>query len=46
VVRFCDRDIGLIDHGGRFRRFAPPRFGLCETTADPGRGGQHPQQPT
>ena len=30
VVRFCHRDIGLIDCHGRFRRFAPPRFGLCE----------------
>jgi transposase InsO family protein len=28
VVRFCDRDIGLIDRGGRFRRFGPPRAGL------------------
>ena len=26
----CHRDIGLIDCHGRFRRFAPPRFGLCE----------------
>ncbi len=24
VVRFCNRDIGLIDRRGRFRRFAPP----------------------
>jgi transposase InsO family protein len=32
VVRFCDRDIGLIDRRGRFRRFAPPRFGLTTDT--------------
>lgn len=25
VVRFCNRDIGLIDRRGRFCRFAPPR---------------------
>lgn len=25
VVRFCNRDIGLIGPDGRFRRFAPPR---------------------
>jgi hypothetical protein len=31
VVRFCDLDIGLIDRGGRFVRFAPPRPGLRET---------------
>lgn len=30
VVRFCDRDIGLIDRRGRFSRFAPPRPGLRE----------------
>lgn len=30
VVRFCDRDIGLLDRAGRFRRFAPPRAGLCQ----------------
>lgn len=30
VVRFCDRDIGLLDRTGRFRRFAPPRAGLCQ----------------
>lgn len=34
VVRFCDRDMGLIDRNGRFRRFAPPRFGLCDTVPD------------
>ena len=28
VVRFCDRDLGLIDRHARFRRFAPPRPGL------------------
>jgi transposase InsO family protein len=30
VVRFCDLDVGLIDHRGRFARFAPPRDGLRE----------------
>jgi transposase InsO family protein len=30
VVRFCGRDIGLLDRHGRFRRFAPPRAGLCQ----------------
>jgi transposase InsO family protein len=34
VVRFCSRDIGLIDRHGRFRRFAPPRFGLCQADID------------
>jgi transposase InsO family protein len=32
VVRFCSRDIGLLDRDGRFRRFAPPRAGLCGPT--------------
>jgi Integrase core domain len=32
VVRFCNRDIGLLDRDGRFRRFAPPRVGLCRPT--------------
>jgi transposase InsO family protein len=32
VVRFCNRDIGLLDRDGRFRRFAPPRAGLCRPT--------------
>jgi transposase InsO family protein len=32
VVRFCSRDIGLLDRHGRFRRFAPPRAGLCRPT--------------
>jgi putative transposase len=32
VVRFCSRDIGLLDRDGRFRRFAPPRAGLCRPT--------------
>jgi transposase InsO family protein len=31
VVRFCGRDIGLLEHTGRFRRFAPPRAGLCQS---------------
>ena len=30
VVRFCDRDIGLLDRDGGFRRFAPPRAGLYQ----------------
>ena len=30
VVRFCDLDVGLIDRGGRFTRFAPPRPGRSE----------------
>jgi hypothetical protein len=25
VVRFCHRDVGLINHRRRFRCFAPPR---------------------
>jgi len=29
-VRFCNRDIGLIDRRGRFRPLRPPRFGLCD----------------
>ncbi len=28
VVRFCGRDLGLIDRAGRFHRFAPPRARL------------------
>jgi transposase InsO family protein len=28
IVRFCGRDLGLIDRAGRFRRFAPPRARL------------------
>ena len=32
LVRFCSRDIGLLDRQGRFRRFAPPRAGLCRPT--------------
>jgi putative transposase len=35
VVRFCDRDIGLIDRCGRFTRFAPPRAGLCQAPVAP-----------
>ena len=30
IVRFCNRDIGLIDRRGVFGRFAPPRTGLRE----------------
>jgi hypothetical protein len=40
VVRFCDHDVGLIDRRGRFRRFAPPRFGLGEAVPGDGRAGQ------
>jgi len=40
VARFCDHDVGLIDRRGRFRRFAPPRFGLTEAAIDHGRSGQ------
>ncbi len=32
VVRFCGRDIGLLDRRGVFRRFAPARIGLRDTT--------------
>jgi hypothetical protein len=32
VVRFCGRDLGLLDRRGAFRRFAPPRTGLCKAT--------------
>jgi transposase InsO family protein len=34
VVRFCGRDLGLIDRHGAFRRFAPPRAGLREAPED------------
>jgi transposase InsO family protein len=30
LVRFCTRDLGVIDSQGRFRRFAPPRYKLRE----------------
>lgn len=30
MVRFCDIDLGVIDHDGRFRGFAPLRHRLCE----------------
>jgi transposase InsO family protein len=43
VVRFCGRDIGLLDRCGRFRRFAPPRCGLSKA-ADAG-VGPPPKQP-
>jgi transposase InsO family protein len=35
VVRFCKRDIGLLDRCGRFRRFAPPREQPCRTNPCP-----------
>jgi transposase InsO family protein len=38
VVRFCGRDLGLLDRRGVLRRFAPPRTGLREPT-------QHPANP-
>jgi len=28
IVRFCGRDLGLLDRAGRFRSFAPPRARL------------------
>jgi len=34
VVRFCGRDLGLLDRRGVFRRFAPPRTGLRQATED------------
>jgi transposase InsO family protein len=36
VVRFCDHDIGRIDHNRVFVRFAPPRPGLHEPDKHPG----------
>jgi len=30
VVRFCAHDLGILDRGGRFWPFAPPRAGLRE----------------
>jgi transposase InsO family protein len=35
VVRFCNRDIGLLDRCGRFRRFAPPRAEPCPANPCP-----------
>jgi transposase InsO family protein len=35
VVRFCNRDIGLLDRSGRFRRFAPPRAEPCRANPCP-----------
>jgi len=35
VVRFCGRDLGLLDPGGVFHRFAPPRTGLRQSMEDP-----------
>jgi transposase InsO family protein len=35
VVRFCKRDIGLLDRCGRFRRFAPPRAEPCRANPCP-----------
>jgi hypothetical protein len=39
IVRFCGRDLGFIDHAGRFHRFAPPRARL-RSTAEPAKVGQ------
>lgn len=47
VVRFCDRDIGLIDRLRQFRRFAPPRDQLRappELSANPKLSGIIPVQ--
>jgi transposase InsO family protein len=35
VVRFCRRDIGLLDRCGCFRRFAPPRAEPCPANPCP-----------
>jgi hypothetical protein len=40
VVRFCGRDIGLIDRVGGFRRFAPPRTRHCEPAEPAGSDGK------
>jgi transposase InsO family protein len=47
LVRFCDFDIGIIDHRGLFTRFAPPRQGLhepAEQAAQPKLSGIMPVQ--
>jgi hypothetical protein len=31
VVRFCGRDLGVLNRRGVFHRFAPPRTGLRST---------------
>jgi len=36
VVRFCDRDLGVIDRDSRFHRFAPPRARLRYTVETAG----------
>jgi transposase InsO family protein len=38
-VRFCTRDLGVIDHAGRFRRFAPPHARLHVHTQTDGDSG-------
>ena len=35
LVRFCSRDLGLIDRNGRFHRFAPPRARLRSAVEAP-----------
>jgi transposase InsO family protein len=35
LVRFCDTELGVVDRSGRFRRFAPPRYGLREAPEAP-----------
>jgi transposase InsO family protein len=37
IVRFCGRDLGVIDHDLRFLRFAPPRARLRCAEETPGR---------
>ena len=47
IVRFCGRDIGLIDRGRRFRRFAPLRQRLrkpAEPATDQKLSGINPVQ--
>jgi transposase InsO family protein len=38
VVRFCNVDLGVIGHDGRFRRFAPIRYWLAPNSAAPDGG--------
>jgi transposase InsO family protein len=47
AVRFCHRDIGIINRLRQFRRFAPPRDGLCgapELAPNPNLSGIIPVQ--
>jgi transposase InsO family protein len=36
IVRFCARDLGVVDRTGRFQRFAPPRARLRTAPEAPG----------